>query len=109
VTADVDVFFARASLTLETDRARRTARGNTIVTSIPISPGGWIRDLTRGDRYVRSTWTVDPSRSIGVQVAFTPYRDRTGSATFDERLRRFYGYSTANGSVQLPVSARQQR
>jgi hypothetical protein len=109
VTADVDVLFARASLMLDGDHARRTVKGTTIVTSTPISTGGWIRDLTRSDRYLRSTWTVDPEESVGVDVAFSPYPDRGGSKGFDTRLQRFYGYSTANGSVQVPVSADEQR
>jgi hypothetical protein len=109
VTADVDVLFARASLKLDADRARRDVKGATIVTATPIASGGWIRDLTRSDRYVRSTWSVDPNRSIGVDVAFSPHANRAGPKRFDARLQRFYGYSTANGSFQLPLSADQQR
>ena len=109
VTADVDVLFARASLKLDSDRVRRSVNGTTIVNSMPISSGGWIRDLTRSDRYVRSTWTVDPDRSVGVDVAFSPYPDRAGPKAFDAKLQRFYGYSTANGSFQLPLSADKQR
>ena len=109
VTADVDVLFARASLKLDADHARRVVKGATIVTTTPIVSGGWIRDLTRSDRYVRSTWTVDPNSSVGVDVAFSPYPDRAGSTAFDRRLQGFYGYSTANGSFQLPLSADKQR
>jgi hypothetical protein len=109
VTADVDVLFARASLKLDSERARRDVKGTTIVTATPIASGGWIRDLTRSDRYVRSTWTVDPNRSVGVDVAFSPYANRAGPKAFNERLQRFYGYSTANGSFQLPLSADKQR
>jgi hypothetical protein len=109
VTADVDVLFARASLKLDAGRARRDVNGATIVTATPIASGGWIRDLTRSDRYVRSTWSVDPNRSIGVDVAFTPYANRAGPKRFDARLQRFYGYATANGSFQLPLSADKQR
>jgi uncharacterized membrane protein HdeD (DUF308 family) len=107
VTAEVYIFFARASLTLDTGGAHSTTRGATITRSTPISEGAWIRELTRGERYLRSTWIVAPDRPFEVEVRFSPGRDRAGPEGFDKRLRDFYGYSMANGSVQVPVSARQ--
>jgi uncharacterized membrane protein HdeD (DUF308 family) len=109
VTAEVYIFFARASLRLDTGDARTAIRGATIARSTPISTGGWIRELTRGERYLRSTWIVAPDRPFKVEVGFSPDRDRAGPEGFDKRLRDFYGYSTANGSVQVPLSAGKQR
>jgi hypothetical protein len=110
VTADVDVSFARASLKLDSEHSHPDATG--LITSTPILPGGWIRDLTRSDRYVHTTWTAEPS-GIAVEVAFSPSRNppepKTFDKAFDERLQRFYGYSTANGAFQLPLSADKQR
>jgi hypothetical protein len=108
VTADVYVSFARASLKLDTGHAP-TIKGATITRSMPIREGGWIRDLTRSDRYVHSTWIVAPNRDFEVAISFSPDPDRAGPEGFDKRLREFYGYSAASGSVQVPVSADKQR
>ena len=103
VRAYASIAFARATLRLDLDRAQmRSGSEGVVVTSTPVQEDGWLRNLTRSDRYLRIRRTIDADAAgVDFDISFSPFRDRPGPTRFDERMQRFYGYSTANASFEL--------
>ena len=78
-----------------------TDDGLVVVTPIP--EAGWLRRLTRGDRYVRVDYSSDPE--VDPEVRFVPEADAGAAADddFDERMWRFYGASFSKASAHAPL------
>lgn len=104
VRAYVSIAFARTALKLDSTRSRTEAgRNGADITSTPVAEAGWLRDLTRSNRYLRVRRTIDADENgVDVIVSFSPSLHKDGSSSFDRRMKRFYGYSTANAAFELP-------
>lgn len=104
-SVSVQLTIARArALALETAQpTSRTSGGRTVVlTAIPES--GWLRSLTRGDRYLRVEYD-DRNLDAYPQVTLTPALDRA-PADFDRRMWRLYGVSTVDASTEVSIGPR---
>ena len=98
------VVIARGQVTLETAPARPgpiTDDGLVIVTPIP--EAGWLRRLTRGDRYVRTEYSTDSEQDP--VVTFVPEADpaQEPDAGFHQRMSRFYGASFSKADARVPL------
>ena len=78
-----------------------TDDGLVVVTPIP--EAGWLRRLTRGDRYVRVVYSSDPEQDP--QVRFVPEADAGSEADddFHTRMWRFYGASFSKAHARAPL------
>jgi hypothetical protein len=79
----------------------RTQR-DRVVTVTPVPEAGWLRKLTRGERFVRTDWVIDPDKP-SFEVSIATERQRRPSREFDERMWRFYGVAYAEGEALLPL------
>jgi hypothetical protein len=106
---EVQMTIARAqALALETSRPeRRTSGGRTVIVT-PIPESGWLRRITRGDRFVHVEYD-DRHLNTYPLVKLTPGRHRA-PADFDGRMWRLYGVSTVRAdalvSITPPAAAR---
>ena len=80
---------------------RVTDDGLVVVTPIPES--GWLRRLTRGDRYVRVEYSSDPEQDPDLR--FVPEADAGPEADkdFHARMWRFYGASFSKAHARAPL------
>ncbi|MGH2840760.1 MAG: hypothetical protein ACRDKY_08050 [Solirubrobacteraceae bacterium] len=84
----------------KTAKPASTETGVLYLTRLP--EAGWLRRLTRGDRYLRVEYASEPDSYPLVE--FDADRAPGASPGFDQRLRRFYGVATteSNDEVALP-------
>jgi hypothetical protein len=104
VSVDAWVAMARGKvLALETSTPEAPVITDN-VSLTPVPEAGWLRNLTRGERFVRVEYDSDP-RAPAVTVRFSGAGDATSDEEFDRRMKRFYGYSaaTANAVKALPA------
>ena len=88
--------------TLELGVAATDVRSDRVSTVAPITEAGWLRALTRGDRFVHTERVIDPRRpSFGAWVSADP--ERRSSPEFEERMGRFYGIAAATGRAFIPL------
>ncbi len=107
-----DVIDLWASITVARGRALEPAAAapqvrsekDRVKTVAPITEAGWLRALTRGDRFVHTERVIDPRRpSFGAWVSADP--ERRSSPEFEERMGRFYGIAAATGRAFVPLPA----
>jgi hypothetical protein len=74
---------------------------DSVVTLTRVPEAGWLRSLTRDDRFVRAEWAVDPS-APGFRVWIARDRERRPARDFHERMTRLYGLSYASAEALVP-------
>ena len=92
------------TLTLESAPPRPgpiTDDGLVVVTPIP--EAGWLRRLTRGDRYVRVEYSSDPDQDPDVRFVRESDAGRRQDDDFHERMWRFYGASFSKAHARAPL------
>ncbi len=99
---DVQLVIARATVgDAESVEHQRTADA-TVVTR-PIPEDGWLRSLTRGDRYVVTSYSDEPwapnLEFQPVDVQFGRTRSPDVPDDFSKRMKRFYGVNFINGGA----------
>jgi hypothetical protein len=105
-TVDVYLTIARArSLALEDAAPKVTPHDGATVSMTEIPESGWLRSLTRGDRFVRVSYD-DGALETYPDVRLAPAPDDTPD-DFDRRMWRLYGISRVQAStdVSIPASA----
>lgn len=104
-TLDTAVVIARGRvLALETAAPappRRTSQGVVIVTPIP--EAGWLRRLTRGDRYVRAEYTSDLRGIPAVRFVTNADAGPQDDESFHKRMWHFYGASFSVAQARVPL------
>jgi hypothetical protein len=101
-TVDVQLTIARArALALEAAEPKVSTHGRTTTSVTEIPESGWLRSLTRGDRFVRVDYD-DRDLWVYPRVRLTPAADRA-PADFDDRMGRFYGLSTVESSTDITL------
>lgn len=103
---------ARArGLDLETESASAIQERDLTIVVTRIPSSGWLRSLTRGDRYVRVEYDNqalddptldDPARTQPPNVSFSPTLHRADRG-FDARMWRLYGASEVLGHTEIPL------
>ena len=85
----------------EMSPGRPAKDGVLYLTRLP--EAGWLRKLTRGERYLRVEYPVDVEQEFPT-VSFAPDAQPNPPEDFDERLSRFYGVSEtdATAATSLP-------
>ncbi|HEV2815437.1 MAG TPA: hypothetical protein VGW10_19425 [Solirubrobacteraceae bacterium] len=106
---DVSVAIARPSVGEVRDAAdvdtERTEEGHTVITR-PVPEDGWLKNLTRGDRFVTATYfqvSWDQDRFEPFDVAFDRTRSPEPPGDFSDRMRRFYGVGFVDASAVVPL------
>jgi hypothetical protein len=102
VNVDVLIAVARGrALALETSPPEAPS-GEDGVTLTRVPEAGWLRALTRGDRFVRSEYPVDVD-DPRLDVQFLSDVAGEPDAGFDRRMKRFYGYALVSANALQPV------
>jgi len=103
VNVDAVLAVARGRvLALETGKTRTTFGAGRVVSHTAVPEAGWLRSLTRGDRWVRAEYTTDIDiPSVGVTFVSDPASDV--AEDFDSRMKRFYGYALVQASALDPL------
>jgi hypothetical protein len=93
---------ARArALALETVQPAVTVGDGSTVVVTAIPESGWLRSLTRGDRFVRVDYDdADPAQPPRVRLTPAPER---APADFDRRMWRLYGVNTVDTSTEVSI------
>jgi hypothetical protein len=90
-------------LALEASEPDFSSAPASVVTHTAVPEAGWLRSLTRGDRFVRAEYGTgidDPT----VGVAFVSESgSRDYVEDFDMRMKRYYGYAVVEASALAPL------
>jgi hypothetical protein len=104
VTASVMLVLARSrALALEDASMKPQTVGNRTVWTREIPEAGWLRRLTRGDRFLRVGYHDDPADEPVPDIAFSTRSDGARDDGFDGRMWRFYGVNRATSSALVPL------
>ena len=103
--ASVELAMARSlALALEDADARPARAINRTVWTHEIPEAGWLRRVTRDDRYLRVAYNSDPLDRPGPDVTFATAPRGPADPRFNRRMWRFYGVNAANSSAFVALT-----
>jgi hypothetical protein len=101
-SVNVNLTIARArALALETAAPTVTSRAGRTVSVARIPESGWLRSLTRSDRFVRVEYD-DRDPKMYPAVELSPTRGRS-PADFNRRMSRLYGVAIAEATTDISI------
>jgi uncharacterized membrane protein HdeD (DUF308 family) len=102
--ASVELVMARSNALASEDanpQSRDTLKRTVWTREIP--EAGWLRQLTRNDRFLRVEYAEDPMVGPRPKVTFATAARGNADRPFDRRMWRFYGVNAARTSAVITL------